>query len=173
MLKMNDRSMIELELALEAIDKGSPITFTGTGIIKVQNPNYDPSRENSRESFELSIDNIKSTMAYGRRNEIELIQLRDKHQNAKAFLNLAVELLVLFREFVIKNATVWKLGSSHHHPMWVTIASLIEKYNTDYPMQQVEKEVNKGPRYQFIVSTNTETLETLIEKDRKRHGLDS
>lgn len=33
--------------------------------------------------------------------------------------------LRLFREFVLANATQWKAGASHHHPMWQRVAETL------------------------------------------------
>jgi len=59
-----------------------------------------------------------------------------------------VEALWLFREFVIKNATQWKLGSNHHHPIWMHVAEALG----DVP------EIRRGPEYQFIQPLNERTL---------------
>ncbi len=32
------------------------------------------------------------------------------------------DVLRLFREFTLKNATQWKLGANHHHPIWGKVA---------------------------------------------------
>jgi len=31
-----------------------------------------------------------------------------------------------FRDFTVENATVWKTGAQHHHPIWRRVADAIE-----------------------------------------------
>lgn len=37
--------------------------------------------------------------------------------------------LRLFREFVMRNATQWKLGANHHHPMWLRVVEALGDEN--------------------------------------------
>lgn len=43
------------------------------------------------------------------------------------------EMLLLFRTFVLNNATQWKLGSSHHHPIWQMVAETLDDINDKEP----------------------------------------
>lgn len=49
--------------------------------------------------------------------------------------------LRLFREFVLMNATQWRLGAAHQHPMWARVAKALGDDNgtpmTDEEFQQV------------------------------------
>lgn len=64
------------------------------------------------------------------------------------------EALWLFREFTIRNATQWKMGCNHHHPMWWHIAEFLQ----DKP------DVQAGPEWRFIQPENKEALELLKEE---------
>lgn len=65
--------------------------------------------------------------------------------------------LQLFREFAIKNATQWKLGSNHHHPVWALVAETLG--NTD--------DIRNGPLWKFIQPTNETSLEDLLADAEK------
>lgn len=41
--------------------------------------------------------------------------------------------LFLFREFVSNNATVWRVGASHHHPMWARVVEALGEANDPKP----------------------------------------
>lgn len=56
-------------------------------------------------------------------------------------MDIAEYNLWLFREFVLRNATQWKLGASHHHPIWTQIADILGDNNN----KQLTKE-----EYNFI-----------------------
>lgn len=64
------------------------------------------------------------------------------------------EVLHLFREFTIKNATQWKLGSNHHHPIWAMMAEKLEDV----------EDIKSGPAWQFIQPENREPLQTLADR---------
>lgn len=53
--------------------------------------------------------------------------------------------LRLFREFVLNNATQWKLGAFHGHPMWELVAETLGEQNST-PVSNTE--------WQFIWPTN-------------------
>lgn len=66
----------------------------------------------------------------------------------------AEEGLFLMREFAIRNATQWNLGSGHHHPIWEHVAEILhENWHT--------VDINDACRYAFIHPENEETLEAL------------
>lgn len=57
--------------------------------------------------------------------------------------------LNLFREFVIKNTTQWKMGAGvHHHPMWAMVAEALGEV----------PDIRSGPEWMFIQPTNRKTL---------------
>lgn len=66
----------------------------------------------------------------------------------------AERLLRLFREFVSRNATQWKLGAGHHHPIWVAIAGVLGAVGSNDQAQSTAE-------YQFTSPENTTDLETL------------
>lgn len=68
------------------------------------------------------------------------------------------ELLNLFREFVLQNATQWKMGSNHHHPIWSMVAELIG---------DEEKDINSGPLWKFIQPENKFSLQYLFDTNEK------
>jgi hypothetical protein len=43
-------------------------------------------------------------------------------------LKEALEALRDFREFTLSNATQWRLGASHHNPMWQRVAEVLDKH---------------------------------------------
>lgn len=43
------------------------------------------------------------------------------------------EVLLLFRSFVLNNATQWKAGANHHHPIWALVAEALGDMNQDEP----------------------------------------
>lgn len=49
-----------------------------------------------------------------------------------AELKEAIEALRDFREFVISNATQWRLGASHHNPMWARVAEVLDKHGENH-----------------------------------------
>lgn len=63
--------------------------------------------------------------------------------------------LDLFREFVLHNATQWKLGAGHHHPIWQLVAELLPP--------SAGRNMS-GERWQFIQPDNTETLAALSRR---------
>lgn len=158
---------LETLMVLEAVNKGSSLISDGSGILKVENQTGV-----GGTYLEINIEELRTVFKDAMSDAGENRKLKIELNNTKSFLNLAVEFLSLFRGFVQRNARVWVLGSNHHHPMWMSIAELIKTYNDSYP-NKVDENVDSGPRYQFITPNNTETLDTLIEKDRQRHGLAS
>jgi hypothetical protein len=54
---------------------------------------------------------LTATEKRSRELEAENVRLRD--------------VLTRFREFVIRNAVVWELGSNHHNPMWMEVAEAL------------------------------------------------
>lgn len=66
------------------------------------------------------------------------------------------EVLSLFREFVIKNASQWRMGAGdHHHPMWSLVSGHLEDESASY---------QGGPYYQFLQPENRKSLQDLIEE---------
>lgn len=63
------------------------------------------------------------------------------------------DLLRLFRQFVLANATQWKAGSNHHHPIWQDIAVAIDK-----------EEATFGPDWAFIQPENRKPHALLLEE---------
>lgn len=43
--------------------------------------------------------------------------------------------LRLFREFVQNNATQWRIGASHHHPIWQMVAETLGDDNDLKPTE--------------------------------------
>lgn len=43
------------------------------------------------------------------------------------------EALLLFRTFVLNNATQWRLGANHHHPIWQIVAETLDDMNDSEP----------------------------------------
>lgn len=67
--------------------------------------------------------------------------------------NSVGDVLRIFRQFVLLNATRWEMGAGHHHPMWALVA------------QNVEGEENtRGPDWQFIQPTNKKLHSILVEE---------
>ncbi len=56
---------------------------------------------------------------------------RDK-RSAAVELKEAVEVLRDFREFVISNATQWRLGAGHHNPMWGRVAEVLDRHGENH-----------------------------------------
>jgi hypothetical protein len=60
----------------------------------------------------------------------------------------AITALRLFREFVIRNATQWRVGAgNHHHPMWAMLADILPS-----------DDIRSGPEWRFIQPANDRTL---------------
>jgi hypothetical protein len=47
-----------------------------------------------------------------------------------------------FRQFVMDNAVRWKEGASHHNPMWLRVATVLDKHGA-----------NEGPAQSFAYYT--------------------
>lgn len=70
----------------------------------------------------------------------------------------SVEILALFREFVLHNVTQWKMGAGTVHPIWEMLAVHLD----GEPLP----EFNKGPYWAFNLAENRETLAALIEREK-------
>lgn len=48
-------------------------------------------------------------------------------------LHEALAALHDLRQFVLQNATQWKMGAGHHNPMWLRVASTLGKHRMNHP----------------------------------------
>lgn len=65
------------------------------------------------------------------------------------------ELLHLFQEFCVSNATQWKMGAGdHHHPIWEMVADICGR----------RPPITEGPEWAFIQPMNRKSLEDLKKK---------
>lgn len=64
-------------------------------------------------------------------------------------------LLQLFRAFVTGNATVWKMGSNHHHPIWQDIAVELDAQDLNY-------DASEGPDWAFVQPENRKSYAQLV-----------
>lgn len=70
----------------------------------------------------------------------------------------AKEVLHLFREFVVKNATQWQLGAyDHHHPIYALVAEALRDSDGD----DLFDDNVSGPKFQFTQPNNRSTLAEL------------
>lgn len=51
-------------------------------------------------------------------------------------LRIAVEALRDFREFVLSNATQWRVGAGHHNPMWQRVAEVLDKHGENHAVPE-------------------------------------
>jgi hypothetical protein len=72
-------------------------------------------------------------------------------------------LLQLFRAFVNSNATQWKLGANHHHPIWQDIATELDMYDLNF-------EPKNGPDYAFIQLENRKPYPQLLAEYIDMHN---
>lgn len=64
-------------------------------------------------------------------------------------------LLQLFRAFVTGNATVWKMGSNRHHPIWQDIAVELDGQDLNY-------DASEGPDWAFVQPENRKAHAQLV-----------
>lgn len=106
-------------------------------------------------------ESIDEAIWYARRQDAELLHAEDcdacfiREIDMKGRVVDTVDLLHLFQEFCVANATQWKLGAGdHHHPIWGMVSEAI---NHRVP-------ITEGVSWAFIQPTNRLSLEELRKK---------
>jgi hypothetical protein len=70
------------------------------------------------------------------------VPLAIKLSQTEQSLSEAKRALLLFRTFALQNATQWKAGCNHHHPIWQLVAETLGDMN--------EHEVRDGKDWRLI-----------------------